>query len=109
MRRLIRADGTEQIIGKVSTTEARRLIGADALCVVALRHLGDPLQVMLVGDDTYESELVVHRPGYFELRPLLALQPVNRQATALYRANCRPGTTHQITGDVVIVFDDDFD
>jgi hypothetical protein len=32
---------------------------------------------------------------------------VNEKATALYLANCRPGTKHRIVGDVVIVFDDD--
>ncbi len=35
-------------------------------------------------------------------------KPVNAKATQLYHANCLPGTTHQIVGDVVIVLDDDF-
>jgi hypothetical protein len=35
-------------------------------------------------------------------------KPVNQKATALYHAVCRPGTLHQIHGDVVIVSDRDF-
>lgn len=35
--------------------------------------------------------------------------PVNAKATELYHANCRPGTTHEIRGDVCIVLDEDFE
>ncbi|MGH7462669.1 MAG: hypothetical protein ACREMA_16800, partial [Longimicrobiales bacterium] len=34
--------------------------------------------------------------------------PVNQKASELYWSVCRPGTTHTIRGDVVIVRDDDF-
>ena len=32
----------------------------------------------------------------------------NLEATALYHKVCKPGTTHQIKGDVVIGRDEDF-
>jgi hypothetical protein len=109
MRRLIRADGTEQALGKVSIVEARALIGADVVAVVALRHLGDPLQIMVINDLGYKCDAIPRGAGEVELFPTQALKPINPAATRLYHANCKPGTTHKIVGDVVIVFDDDFD
>lgn len=64
-------------------------------------------RVMLVGDDGYETEIVVHPDGA-ELRPTKARKPVNAAATKLYWAVCVPGTTHKIVGDVAIVKDEDF-
>ena len=91
-RRVIRTDGTETLLDQpVSCDEVCSLIDAAGLDTVALRHLGDPLQVMLVDD-----------LGHVEAR-----KPVNPKATALYHANCVPGTTHEIVGDVAIIFDDD--
>lgn len=89
VRKVIRVDGTEeQLLSPVSISEASRLINADTLDTVLLR---DRLHVMLV-DDT----------------GMLAGLPVNEKATALYHQVCRPGTTAQIHGDVVIVPDSDF-
>jgi hypothetical protein len=92
-RRIIRVDGTEEFVGEVCTSRRIcELIGAEqGLDSVNLRHLGRPYQVMLV-DDTGMAD------G----------KPVNAKATALYHANCRPGTTHPICGDVFICFDEDF-
>jgi hypothetical protein len=91
-RRVIRTDGTETMLDRpVSFDEICSLIGAVGLDTVALRHLGDPLQVMLVDD----------------LGHVHGRKPVNPKATALYHANCVPGTTHEIVGDVAIIFDDD--
>lgn len=91
-RRVIRADGTETVLDRpVSIPGICRLIDAAMLDTVRLRHLGAPAWVMLV-DDT----------GMIDGRP------VNEKATALYHANCRPGTAHQIHGDVVVVPDSDF-
>lgn len=91
-RRLIRADGTaKDLIGPLSMKEIGKLIGADTLDSVNLRHLGSPPRVMLVDDNG-------HAAG----------KPVNEEATRLYHANCYPGTTHQIVGDVVVVLDEDF-
>lgn len=46
--------------------------------------------------------------GSFELKCIRARKPVNAKATELYHAVCKPGTTHQIVGDVAIVNDEDF-
>jgi hypothetical protein len=35
--------------------------------------------------------------------------PVNPKATDLYHKVCRPGTTHQIRGDVVLFLEDEFE
>lgn len=89
---LIKTDKTVTEIARGrSMSDLRNLIGADTLETVRLRHLGEPARVMLVDDAGYAKGL-----------------PVNTLATAMYLANCRPGTKHQIRGDVVVVFDADF-
>jgi hypothetical protein len=89
MRKLIRTDGTEEpLIGPLSMTAIRALIGADVCDHVTL---SDRVHVMILDD-------LGHKKGL----------PVNAKATALYHARCIPGTTHQIRGDVVIVPDSDF-
>jgi hypothetical protein len=90
IRKLIRADGTSVELAPVSMT-IHTLIGADTLDSVNLRHLGRPAHVMLV-DDT----------------GMVDGKPANAEATKLYHANCRPGTTHPICGDVVVAPDEDF-
>lgn len=92
MRRLLRANGTAKDITEPRPiAELRTLISADTIDSVQLRHMGNPLHLMLVDDRGHEKGL-----------------PVNEEATRLYLANCYPGTTHQIRGDVVIVPDEDF-
>lgn len=91
-RKLIRVDGTEtELIGPHALRDITQMIGADTLVVVKLRHMGEPLHTMLVDGDGYLKGL-----------------PTNVKATQLYHANCRPGTTRPICGDVVIVPDGDF-
>lgn len=91
-RKVIRCDGTAvDLPAPLRMSELQRLIAAEGLDTVSLRHLGRPLHVMLV-DDT----------------GLIDGKPVNPEATRLYHANCRPGTTQPICGDVVIVPDSDF-
>lgn len=91
-RRLIAIDGTETAIETpISMAEIKRRIGADTLDSVQLRHLGRPTMMMLLDDRGHETR-----------------RPVNAKATALYHANCYPGTTHTIRGDVVIAPDSDF-
>jgi hypothetical protein len=108
VRLLIRTDGTtEALPGPVSSAEIRRLIGADTMDTVNLRHMGEPLHVMCVDDNGYETE-ATPIPGGTWLKPVRALKPVNVKATELYHANCQPGTKHQIVGDVVVVPDEDF-
>lgn len=67
--------------------EINALIGCDVTDTVNLRDG----RIMLVDDLGHQKEL-----------------PVNPKATAMYHAVCRPGTTHEIVGDVVIAVDEDF-
>lgn len=109
IRKIIRTDGTEELLDTPRTwPELQKLLGFDTFDTVHLRHLGNPRQVMLVDDYGYETETVEVFPGHIELRPTKARKPVNAKATELYLANCRPGTTHAIVGDVAIVPDEDF-
>ena len=88
--KVITLDGTETIHeGKPTFSTIRHLIGCDALDTVTLdrRH-----QTVMYVDDT----------------GMLDEKPVNAKATALYHARCKPGTVHQIHGNVVIVNDRDF-
>lgn len=86
-------------------TEIEKLIGAGCLDTVNLRDG----RVMFVDDNGYETETVTKAPGHFELRPVKARKPVNPEATKLYHSICRPGTTHQVVGDVALVRDADFE
>lgn len=109
MRRLIRADGTTLDFPQpLPYAKVRALIEADTTDTVVLRHLGHPLHVMTVDDRGWETETIEHGPGHIELRPVRALRPINVEATRLYLANCVPGTTHQIAGDVYVCPDNDY-
>ncbi|MBP6018763.1 MAG: hypothetical protein KA735_04675 [Burkholderiaceae bacterium] len=91
-RKLIRANGTEEeLIGPHALDDVMQMIGANTLDTVALRHMGQPLHVMLVDDNGAIND-----------------SPINAKATELYHANCIPGTTRPIHGDVVIVPDGDY-
>jgi len=87
---IIRVDGTHETtaVNRVNwLKQIEQLIGANCLDSVDLRDD----RIMFVDDLGY-------RRG----------RPNNTEATALYHKVCRPGTTHQIKGDVVIGRDDDF-
>jgi hypothetical protein len=92
MRKLIRTDGTTLDLptGR-SIKELSVMINADILDTVSLHHMGQPLHVMILDDLGHDKGL-----------------PVNPEATKLYWANCKPGTTHNILGDVIVVPDEDF-
>lgn len=108
MRKIIRADGAEEVIeGPKTMQELHRLLGYDTFDTVNLRHLGEPRHVMLVDDNGHETR-AVETPGLLQLVSIGHRKPVNEKATELYWANCRAGTTHQIVGDVAIVPDEDF-
>lgn len=108
MRKIIRVDGTEESLdGPVTVTRIRELIGATSIDTVNLRHMGTPLHVMCVDDHGHVTQ-PVQEGVTLHLRSIGHRKPVNQKATELYWANCRPGTTHQIVGDVVIVPDEDF-
>lgn len=92
MRRIIRTNGAvEDLHGPHAMADLREIIGADALDTVTLRQPELRGHVMLVDDAGHDKAL-----------------PVNTLATAMYLANCVPGTMHRIRGDVVVVPDDDF-
>lgn len=112
---ILRATGAqeEHRVGRhILLDWCRRMIGADMVDTVNLRDG----RVMIVDDLGYEVDVrtregdVFGKPGIIEERiPVKALKPVNAQATALYHGVCRPGTTHQIVGDVAVVWDRDFE
>lgn len=89
---IIRVDGTRETLQIKNRPNAmnqiRHSLKAEALDCVNLRDG----RVMLVDDEGI-------RKG----------RPVNMQATPLYHAICRQGTTHCIHGDVAIVRDSDFE
>lgn len=108
-RYLLRIDGTRMPIdGRCRMHDICEMIGATTLDTVWLRHLGEPRMMMVVDDRAYEYVVINHGRGHYENKPVRALKPVNEAATALYHANCKPGTKHSILGDVVIVPDSDF-
>jgi hypothetical protein len=135
-RFIIRTDGRVEPVDKpiIDFAEIEKMIGCGITDSVILRRgiaqvpgpesaghvaiaLLEPF-VMIVDDHGYETQTVEHGPGpdlhgqpaafRTELRPVRALKPVNALATALYHANCRPGTTHQIVGDVYVAPDADW-
>lgn len=86
--RIIRTNGTEETIeAKATIAGIEKAIGASILDTVKLRDG----RVMLVDDNGISKGL-----------------PVNPIATGLYHSVCRPGTTHQIRGDVAVVYGNEF-
>lgn len=109
MGTLYRTDGTSMPLRVgCSMDEIHKLIDTTSLDMVSLHHLGQPLQVMLLDDYGWETEVRKIGPSHFARVPVRALKPFNAKATELYLANCKPGTTHTIVGDVVVIGDGDF-
>lgn len=81
----------------------QREIAAEMLDTVNLRDG----RVMFVDDAGYETRSVM-QGNVQHLEPIAPRKPYNNEATRLYHAVCRPGTTHQIVGDVALVNDADF-
>ena len=99
---VLRTNGTmerKRISRENYLQEIRELIGAELLDKINLRDG----RVMLLDDGGYEYEVVELAPNHLEHRVTRARLPVNEHATVLYHAICRPGVTHQIVGDVVLV------
>ena len=107
---VIRTDGTETVVPmqRGVLDQISELIGADTLDFVRIGLLERTDLVMAVDDSGWEYEVVQHNPGHIEHRPTKARKPINQRATELYHAICKPGTTHQIVGDVAICHDEDF-
>jgi len=105
---LIRTDGTHEwheISRNGAIQSCCRLMGCELTDSVNLRDG----RVMLMDDDGWETR--TERPeGHIVLVPIRpkAGKQINPEATRIYRSVCKPGTTHQIVGDVIIVNDEDF-
>lgn len=113
MRRLLRTDGSMEDYRKpMDMKQIGQLIGAATMDTVMLRHLGTPRHVMIVDDNGWETKPVTSSEGgvgTLTLVPVKPLKPINPRATAMYLLECRPGTSHQIVGDVFICPDEDFE
>lgn len=80
---VLRTSGVQEPLAAFPTLAAiRELIGAQTLDTFRTRDG----RTVYVDDNGHERDL-----------------PLNPAATKIYRAICRPGTTHEIRGDVVIV------
>jgi hypothetical protein len=93
--KVARANGVIEVrLGKPTMKEVAAALGAKFLDTVNLRDVGGRITgvVMLVDDIGFDNG-----------------KPVNKLATEIYHAQCRPGTTHPICGDVAIVNDADFE
>lgn len=105
---ILRTNGERETItvpsGRAAFAEIEKMIGASTLDTVNLRDG----RVMLVDDAGWETRTVEHAPGQVEFIPTVPRKPFNPEATKLYHSVCRPGTTHQIVGDVAIAWDRDF-
>lgn len=109
MRRLIKTDGTERDFeGPQDIARILQFIGAETSDVVRMPMLGDPLHVMVVDDNGYETRAVDRGNNVTELVPVRALRPVNAHATRLYWRQYPGAVGHEIVGDVFICPDDDF-
>jgi hypothetical protein len=85
---LIHPNGSIEVLpGPMPAMALSKLIGADIIDTVNLPNG----MVMIVDDAGHQKK-----------------KPVNEIATRLYLNRCKPGTTHFIVGDVVIVPDADF-
>lgn len=110
---VLRCNGNHEThkLSKDWASQIRKLIDTTSLDFVSI---GRPFQsdlVMAVDDFGYETETIDHGTvdgqHRFELKPIKARKPINPEATKLYLQICRPGTTHQIVGDVAILHDGD--
>ena len=105
---ILRTNGTKEDheVGKhILLDWIHRMIGAETTDSFRLKDGTD--RVCIVDDHGYETE-GIESNGTIYLNQVKALKPVNEEATRLYHRICKPGTTHQIVGDVAIAHDGDF-
>ncbi len=111
---IIRCDGRREQheVGRhILLDWIKRMIEAESIDTVNLREgFGGPHTgfVMIVDDNGWETETIQHDASHIEIKPIRPRKPINSEATKLYHAQCRPGATHQIAGDVAIAWDKDF-
>jgi hypothetical protein len=113
---VIRCDGTEEthkINANNFHAEVEPLIGAKTFGTVNIfknpihaPRFGMRRPVMVLDDAGYDTRVIQHGNHEHHV-PIQARRPVNPKATELYHSVCRPGTTHEIVGDVAIVDDED--
>jgi len=103
---VIRTSGREEVHevppGIAAIRAIHTLLSRETVDVVNVRDG----RLMVVDDEAWESETVVHPGGAIELVARTPRKPINVKATALYRAVTMPND-HQIAVDVAIVFDAD--
>ncbi len=106
---LLRTDGRQELMPeKPSIPRFIVALGYTTFDTVLIGRTSGTDLVMFVDDLGWESEAIDFGDGRIELRPTKARHPVNPTATALYHAICKPGTTHEIVGNVAIAHDGDF-
>lgn len=91
--KVIKVDGTESVIHeKASLEEIYKRIGCECIDTVTLTRRHGQAEIVMCVDDV----------------GMIDGKPVNRKATELYHAVCKPGA-QSIHGDVAIVWDQDFE
>lgn len=104
--KVIRTDGTEETFAIKPTNKLVKLaIGAETLDTVTLSRSGRGMAETIMLLDDIGTGFVSTGFGFRRVGPT---KPVNDKATKLYWSVCKPGTTHQIHGDVAICNDEDF-
>lgn len=87
-REILKADGTSTLLAAPTTFE--RVCEALGNAIPFTVRLPDGW--VMIGDDNAIAKRL----------------PVNEAATKLYHSVCKPGTTHQIRGNVVVTLESDF-
>jgi hypothetical protein len=121
---VIRTNGLEELITRTKEPKLAEIIGAELTDTVILSWKNTvPDLVMVIDDNGYDYKIIDKATGkevdreteistlsggrvaHYEHVVTNARKPVNQKATELYHAVCKPGTTHQIVGDVIIIHD----
>lgn len=100
--KVMRTTGVVEVYEQKPTIASiKQHLHCDALDTVNLRDAsGRHTGVAMLVDDIGSDVLTTGLPG--------KNLPVNEGATRLYHAQCVPGTTHQIRGDVALCCNEDF-
>lgn len=107
---VLRTDGTNTVTaGRPNIHDIAKAINAKLLDEVSVGRAVHNDVKMFVNDRGYDAIEIEKSPGHTDLVPIHAKFAVNVEATKLYHAICKPGTTHQIVGDVVLAHDNDFE
>jgi hypothetical protein len=106
---VIRVDGTEETIKQKPTLGSiGRALRFDTFDFVRIGKADGSDLIMAIDDNGYVTQTIERSPRSFEIIPVRPRKPPNPKATALYHSICKPGTDHQIVGDVAIMHDNEF-